>query len=91
MANTNRSASRNPNLGLAVVCVAIFIMVIDNTVLNIALPALSRDLGASNSDLQWIVDAYTFVYSGILLTAGSLGDRCTATDPSITDPSIAAH
>jgi EmrB/QacA subfamily drug resistance transporter len=66
---------RGRYIGLAVVCLGIFIMVIDNTVLNIALPALSSDLGASNSQLQWIVDAYTLVYAGTMLTAGSLGDR----------------
>jgi EmrB/QacA subfamily drug resistance transporter len=70
-----RTTGRSRYLGLAVVCLGIFVMVIDNTVLNIALPALSRDLGASNSQLQWIVDAYTLVYAGTMLTAGSLGDR----------------
>ena len=47
----------------------------DNTILNVALPSLVRDLGATNSQLQWIVDSYTLVFAGLLLTAGSLGDR----------------
>jgi EmrB/QacA subfamily drug resistance transporter len=47
----------------------------DNTILNVALPTLVRDLGATTSELQWIVDAYTLVFAGLLLTAGSLGDR----------------
>ncbi|MGD9792480.1 MAG: MFS transporter [Acidimicrobiia bacterium] len=67
--------STNRYLGLAVVCAGVFVMVIDNTVLNIALVALSKDLGASNSELQWIVDAYTLLYAGVMLTAGALGDR----------------
>jgi EmrB/QacA subfamily drug resistance transporter len=48
---------------------------LDNTVLNVALPTLARDLGATESQLQWIVDAYTLVFAGLLLTMGSLGDR----------------
>ena len=50
-------------------------IVIDNTIVNVALPTLVRDLGTSISDLQWVVDAYTLVFAGLLLTAGSLGDR----------------
>ena len=46
-----------------------------NTVLNVALPTLVRELDASNSALQWIVDAYALVFAGLLLTAGALGDR----------------
>jgi EmrB/QacA subfamily drug resistance transporter len=48
---------------------------LDNTILNVALPTLARDLHASTSQLQWIVDAYVIVFAGLLLTAGSLGDR----------------
>jgi EmrB/QacA subfamily drug resistance transporter len=48
---------------------------LDNTILNVALPTLSRQLHASTSSLQWIVDIYTLVFAGLLLTAGSLGDR----------------
>src|SRR5882762_10494194 len=46
-----------------------------NASLNVAIPTLVRDLHASSSDLQWVVDAYTLVFAGLLLTAGSLGDR----------------
>ena len=42
---------------------------------KMALPAIQEDLGATSSDLQWIVDSYTLVFAGLLLTAGSLGDR----------------
>jgi MFS family permease len=48
---------------------------VDTTILNVALPSLVRDLHATSSGLQWIVDAYTVVFAGLLLSAGSLGDR----------------
>ena len=60
---------------LAILCVSLLVIVIDNTIVNVALPTLVRDLGTSISDLQWVVDAYTLVFAGLLLTAGSLGDR----------------
>ncbi len=60
---------------LAVLCLAVFVVSIDTTVLNVALPTMSRELGAGTEELQWIVDAYTLVLAGVLLTAGSLSDR----------------
>lgn len=60
---------------LAVMCVSLLVITLDNTILNVALPALVRDLHASTSQLQWIVDGYTLVFAGLLLTTGSLGDR----------------
>jgi EmrB/QacA subfamily drug resistance transporter len=60
---------------LAVLCLTMLVAVIDNMVLNIAIPALIRDLGASQSDIQWIIDSYILVFAGLLLTAGSLSDR----------------
>jgi EmrB/QacA subfamily drug resistance transporter len=62
-------------LTLAVLCVSLLVIVLDNTIVNVALPTLVRDLGTSVTDLQWVVDAYTLVFAGLLLTAGSLGDR----------------
>ena len=50
-------------------------IVIDNTIVNVALPTLVRDLDANVSELQWVVDAYTLVFAGLLLLAGALGDR----------------
>src|SRR5689334_14011715 len=60
---------------LAVMCLSLLVISIDNNVLNVALPSLVRDLHASTSELQWIVDGYTLVFAGLLLTCGSLGDR----------------
>src|SRR4051794_11780415 len=60
---------------LGVLCLSLLVIGLDNTILNVALPTLARDLDASASELQWIVDAYLLVFAGLLLTAGSLGDR----------------
>src|SRR5918994_3902528 len=62
-------------LTLGVLCLSLLIIVMDNTILNVAIPSLIRDLDASNSDIQWIIDAYTLVFAGLLLTTGSLSDR----------------
>jgi len=62
-------------LVLAVMSVGTLIVFIDNTVVNTALPAISTELGASTSTLQWIVDAYVLALVGLLLLGGSLGDR----------------
>ena len=60
---------------LAVLCVAVFLVVVDNTVVNVALPTLARDLHASNSALQWIVDGYSLPFAGLLLAGGGTSDR----------------
>jgi EmrB/QacA subfamily drug resistance transporter len=60
---------------LGVLCLSLLVIGLDNTILNVALPTLVRDLHASTSQLQWIVDSYTLVFAGLLLTAGSLSDR----------------
>ena len=60
---------------LGVLCLSLTIVMIANMSLNLALPAISRDLGASTGSLQWMVDAYALVFAGLLFTAGALGDR----------------
>jgi EmrB/QacA subfamily drug resistance transporter len=60
---------------LAVLCMTLLVITLDNTILNVAIPALVKDLEASTSQLQWIIDGYTLVFAGLLLTMGSLGDR----------------
>jgi EmrB/QacA subfamily drug resistance transporter len=60
---------------LAVLNLSLFAIIMDNTILNVALPTLAKDLHASGSDLQWIVDSYVLVFAGLLLSAGALGDR----------------
>ena len=60
---------------LAVLCVAVLVVNVDGTILNVALPTLVRELHASSSELQWIVDTYAMVFAGLLLVGGSLADR----------------
>jgi EmrB/QacA subfamily drug resistance transporter len=62
-------------LALGVLCLSLLAIVIDNTIVNVALPTLVRELDADVSELQWVVDAYTLVFAGLLLLAGALGDR----------------
>ena len=67
-------------LVLLVLCLSLIVIILDNTILNVALPTLAKatdegGLDASQSQLQWIVDSYTIVFAGLLLTAGSMGDR----------------
>jgi EmrB/QacA subfamily drug resistance transporter len=62
-------------LVLGAVCLAAFAINIDTTVVNVALPSLTRELGASTRDLQWIVDGYNLAFAALVLAAGSLGDR----------------
>jgi EmrB/QacA subfamily drug resistance transporter len=60
---------------LLVLCLSLVVLAMDNTILNVTLPSLARDLGATASQLQWMVDAYILVFAGLLLTMGALGDR----------------
>ena len=60
---------------LAVLCLTLVMVSVDNTILNVALPTLAREFNATASQLQWIVDSYVLVFAGLLLTAGFLGDK----------------
>jgi EmrB/QacA subfamily drug resistance transporter len=60
---------------LVLISIATFMLLLDITVVNVALPDIQRELGASLSSLQWVVDAYSLTLAAFLLTAGSLGDR----------------
>ncbi len=62
-------------IALAFMGIALLVISLDNTVLNLALPSIAKDLGSSVSQLQWIVDAYVLSIAGLLLTLGYLGDR----------------
>jgi EmrB/QacA subfamily drug resistance transporter len=61
-------------LTLGAMCFALFMAMLDNTVVNVALPRISQDLGAGITGLQWIIDAYTLVFATLMLTGGTLGD-----------------
>jgi EmrB/QacA subfamily drug resistance transporter len=60
---------------LGAACIALFMAILDNLVVNVALPTISRDLNAKTTQLQWIVSAYTLVFASLQITAGGLGDR----------------
>jgi EmrB/QacA subfamily drug resistance transporter len=60
---------------LAVLCLAVFVINLDVTIVNAALPTLVRELGASTRELQWIVDAYNLAFAALVLAAGSVSDR----------------
>ena len=61
------SGHRNPWLVLVVVCMAQFMVILDATIVNVALPSIQADLGMSDSDLQWVVNAYALTFGGFLL------------------------
>jgi EmrB/QacA subfamily drug resistance transporter len=69
------AARINPNAVLAVVAVAQFMVVLDATVVNVALPTIKRAVGFSEQDLSWVLNAYTLVFGGFLLLGGRLADR----------------
>jgi EmrB/QacA subfamily drug resistance transporter len=60
---------------LVIVCVAIFMLLLDITIVNVALPKIQEDLNASFTELQWVVDAYSLMLATVVLNAGSLGDQ----------------
>ena len=60
---------------LGILSVSLFLVVVDNLIVNVALPTLQRELNASTTALQWIVDSYALVFAGLLLAGGGIGDR----------------
>src|SRR3712207_6500983 len=60
---------------LSVLCLSVLLVSVDNTIVNVALPTIGRELSASTSDLQWVVDGYTLAFASLLLLGGALGDR----------------
>lgn len=66
---------RNRWTVLCVLCLAVLLIVIDNTIVNVALPSLSKDLHASNSGLQWVVDGYSLPFAGFLLAGAGAAER----------------
>ncbi len=68
------TAKTNPWLVLVLVCLAQFMVVLDATVVNVALPAIRRDLNMSQADLQWVVNSYALIFGGFMLLGGRAGD-----------------
>lgn len=76
-AATADTKTRDPRrwLILVVLCLSTLVLVIDNMVLNVAIPQIATDLDADAQDIQWIIDSYILVFAGLLLTSGSLSDK----------------
>src|SRR4051794_36672941 len=72
---TERQGPVRRRLVLATCCLSIFIVSLDNTIVNVALPSIRRALHASGSEAQWTIDAYTLVLAGLLMVSGSTADR----------------
>ena len=71
----SRPQSANKWIALTALCLVVLLVVMDNTIVNVAIPTLSEALKASSTDLQWVVDAYTLSFAALLLPAGKLSDR----------------
>src|SRR5690242_7419248 len=69
-----RTHATNPWIVLVLICLAQFLVVLDATIVNVALPSIQQDLHLSQGNLQWIVNAYTLVFGGFLLLGGRAGD-----------------
>src|SRR2546428_9543868 len=69
-----RRHATNPWVVLVLICLAQFMVVLDATIVNVALPSIQKDLHLSEGNLQWIVNAYTLVFGGFLLLGGRAGD-----------------
>ncbi|GGU92251.1 MFS transporter [Streptomyces filipinensis] len=68
-------SGRNSYAPLLAVCAGYFMVILDVTIINVAVPVIGRDMSASLTGIQWITDGYTLVFAGFLLSAGALGDR----------------
>src|SRR5690349_22667076 len=67
-------SERSRWIALVVLCVGMLMIILDMTIVNVALPSIQRDLGFSQSNLAWVVNAYLITFGGLLLLAGRLGD-----------------
>src|SRR5438132_7059821 len=74
-ATTPEPAKRSRAWTLAIVSIGLFMVVLDNLVVSVALPSIRRELGASIQSLEWTVNAYVLAYAALLLTGAALGDR----------------
>jgi MFS family permease len=74
MTQAVRSTRGSRWLALVVLCAGMLMIVLDATIVNVALPSIQRDLGFSQSSLAWVVNAYLIAFGGLLLLAGRLGD-----------------
>src|SRR5881409_3266555 len=71
---TEAAPQKSRWIALVVLCVGVLMIILDATVVNVALPSIQSDLGFSQSNLAWVVNAYLIAFGGLLLLAGRLGD-----------------
>src|SRR6478752_10412399 len=69
------SSSRRRWAGLVFISVAVALIIVDSTIVNVAIPAIVDDLGITSSEVQWVQEAYTLVFAALLLVFGTLADR----------------
>src|SRR6059036_4241162 len=74
IASSNPNTETNRWIALVVLCVGVLMIILDATVVNVALPSIQSDLGFSQSNLAWVVNAYLIAFGGLLLLAGRFGD-----------------
>src|SRR5581483_10076552 len=74
MARTAPTSARSRWLALVVLCSGMLMIVLDQTIVNVALPSIQNDLGFSQSSLAWVINAYLIAFGGLLLLAGRVGD-----------------
>ncbi len=74
LSGQTEATDRRRWIALYVLCVGMLMIILDATIVNVALPAIQGDLGFSQSDLAWVVNAYLIAFGGLLLLAGRLGD-----------------
>src|SRR5258705_5513586 len=72
--NENQTTDRSRWTALYVLCAGVLMIVLDVTIVNVALPSIQDDLGFSSSGLAWVINAYLIAFGGLLLLAGRLGD-----------------
>lgn len=75
MPQRTKNTNSRPWIALIFICLSLLVISLNNNILNVALPAISEDLHASSSELQWVIDAYILIFAALLLTMGSIGDR----------------
>lgn len=75
---TRRGTPTHPTVALTAICLGFAMITLDATIVNVALPAIGRDIGGSLANLQWVVDSYTVVLAAMLLSSGAAADRLGA-------------
>src|SRR5690242_13602318 len=74
MTKRETNSERDRWIALVVLCAGFLMIILDQTIVNVALPSIQSDLGFSQSSLAWVVNAYLIAFGGLLLLAGRLGD-----------------